>query len=112
MSINDIFVGALLSTGVLLFAFTAIGLLLTRNLSDSIHYLAPGTLVGSVAITGAVFVHERFTQSGVKAILIMLLLVIANPILSHATARAGRIRQKHQLPPKSDERFPFAKERM
>jgi len=110
MNVRDVFTFTLLVFGVLFFAFTAAGLLVTRELLDQIHYLAPGTLMGSLAITLAVLVHQGFTPAGVKSILIMILLVFSNPVLSHATARAYRIRHKHQLPPKPNEHISLAQE--
>ena len=62
--------------------------------------------MGSVAIPAAVVLHEGFSQAGAKAILIGILLFFSNPVLSHATARAARIRRKNQLSPAPDERIP------
>ena len=98
MSIGELIAGALLFIGVLSFAFTSLGLLVSRNVYDQIHFLAPGSVVGSVAISAAVVVHEGFSQSAAKAILITVLLLISNPILSHATARAARVRRHQNLP--------------
>jgi multisubunit Na+/H+ antiporter MnhG subunit len=47
---------------------------------------------------------------GTKAILIAILLFLSNPILSHATARAGRVRRKQQLPPLHGEDFPVSRD--
>jgi len=110
MSVNQIIVCVLLVIGVSGFAVTSLGLLLSDDLYDQIHFLAPGSLIGAVAIPAAVLVHDGFSQAGVKAILIAILLVISNPVLSHATARAGRVRRKRQLPPAADEDIPFAEE--
>lgn len=110
MSFYEIAAALLLVIGVAGFAITSIGLLLTKDLYEQIHYLAPGSLIGAVAIPAAVLLHEGFSQSGAKAILIALLLFFSNPVLSHATARAGRIRRLHQLPPKPNEEIPFAPE--
>ncbi len=107
---SEIAAGVLLAIGVLGFAFTSAGLLLARNVFDQIHYLAPGSLIGSVAISAAVLVHGGFSQAGAKGIVIAALLLGSNPVLSHATARAARIRRKQHLGLKSDEDIPFAKE--
>lgn len=107
---SETIVAILLGIGVLGFAFTAAGLLLSRDLYDQIHYLAPGSIFGSLAFTAAALVHEGFSQSGSKAILIGLILLVSNPILSHATARAARIRRNQQVLPESDEDIPFAEE--
>jgi multicomponent Na+:H+ antiporter subunit G len=82
---------------------TSVGLLRTRNLYDQIHYLAPGSLLGSVCIAAACFLHEGWTQASAKATAIAFLLLVGNPVLSHVTARAGKIRRENSitLPPGS-----------
>jgi multicomponent Na+:H+ antiporter subunit G len=107
---TETIVAVLLSIGVLGFLFTALGLLFSRDLYNQIHYLAPGSIVGSVAFAAAAIVHEGFSQSGTKAILIALILLISNPVLSHATARAGRIRRNQQVLPRPQEHIPNAEE--
>lgn len=108
MTLREIFAAILLTIGVAGFVITAAGLLVSRDVNDQIHFLAPGSLLGSTAIPAAVLVHEGFSQAGSKAILIAILLVISNPVLSHATARAARIRRKGRPGPGSDENIPFA----
>jgi multicomponent Na+:H+ antiporter subunit G len=107
MNPREIAVCALLTIGVLGFAFTSVGVLLAEDVFDRIHYLAPGSLVGSAAIAAAVVVDNGFSQAGMKAILIAILLLVSNPVLSHATARAARIRRKQQLHLRADEHVPF-----
>jgi multisubunit Na+/H+ antiporter MnhG subunit len=107
---RELIVIFLLCVGIAGFAFTAIGLLVSRDLYNQIHYLAPGSLFGSVAFTAAALVHEGFTQLGSKAILIAVILLVSNPILSHATARAGRIRRNQQILPQPHEQIPDAEE--
>lgn len=110
MALTEIAVGILLAIGVLGFAFTSLGLLITHDAFDQIHYLAPGSLIGSVAIPAAVIVHGGFSQAGAKAILIAVLLLVTNPVLSHAIGRAARIRRKQQLEPKPEEQIRVAGE--
>jgi multisubunit Na+/H+ antiporter MnhG subunit len=110
-SVNDVVVGALLAIGVSGFAITSLGLLLSADVFDQIHFLAPGSLIGAVAIPAAVLIHDGFTQEGVKAVLIAILLCCSNPVLSHATARAGRIRRKRSLAPESGEAAQIAAHR-
>lgn len=107
MSVHETIAAILLGAGVLGFLITAVGLLVSGDVYDQIHFLAPGSLIGSVAIPAAVLVHEGFSQAGAKAILIGILLAVSNPVLSHATARAARIRRKNQLAPRRDEDIPF-----
>lgn len=104
----SIFVALLLAIGVFGFAFTSAGLLVARDALDQIHYLAPGALVGSVSICAATLLTDGFSQAGVKAIIIAIILLITNPVLSHVTARAARIRRKQQLAPREEEEIPSA----
>jgi monovalent cation/proton antiporter MnhG/PhaG subunit len=108
--VSETIVAVLLGIGVLGFAFTAVGLLFSRDLYNQIHYLAPGSIFGSLAFAAAAVLHEGFSQSGTKAILIALILLISNPVLSHATARAGRIRRNQQVLPTPHEDIPNAEE--
>lgn len=110
MNAKDIVIWALLAIGVAGFLLSAAGLLLIRDFYEQVHFLAPSSLLGAVAIPAAVAVHEGLSQAGAKAILIGVLLFWANPVLSHATMRAGRIRRKRQWPPTEDEDIPIAAE--
>ena len=47
----------------------------------------------------AIVVQEGLNQAGVKAVLIAGLLLVANPVLTHATGRALYIRQRDHLEP-------------
>jgi monovalent cation/proton antiporter MnhG/PhaG subunit len=111
MSGKDWIMVGLLAVGILGCFCTSFGLLLFHDLYQQIHFLAPASLIGATAIPTAVVVHEGFSQAGTKAILIAILLSLANPVLSHATARAARIRRKRQWPPTEDEQIPMAMEK-
>lgn len=95
----DIAVDVLLGIGLAAFLLTALGVLLIKDFYERVHFLAPGSLIGAIAIPAAVVVHEGLTVAGVKAILIAILLVWANPVISHVMLRAGRIRRKEQWQP-------------
>ena len=110
MSVQAVAVWVLLGIGIFGFLVTAVGFLVVDDFYEQLHYLAPSSLIGAVAIPAAVVVHEGFSQAGAKAILIALLLFWANPVLTHATLRAGRIRRKRQWTPTADEDVPFAPE--
>lgn len=90
---TDAVVWILLAIGMASFLVTAVGLLLIHDLYERIHYLSPGGIVGVLAIVAAIVVHESLSQAGVKAILIGVALFWMNPVLSHATARAARVRE-------------------
>ncbi len=89
----DVVKGVLLAVAVLSMVLACAGVLVMRNVYERLHYLAaPGT-IGVVALAGAVFAEEGLGQAGLTAALIALVILLANAILSHATARAARIRQ-------------------
>jgi monovalent cation/proton antiporter MnhG/PhaG subunit len=108
MRAADLAVYVLLSIGCLSFLVTALGILLIKDFYEQVHFLAPGSLIGAIAIPAAVVVREGLSQAGAKAILIAILLVWANPVVSHAMLRAGRIRRKEQWQPLPDENIPVA----
>lgn len=110
MSLGEVATGVLLAVGVLGFAFTSLGLLFSRDVYDQIHYLAPGSILGASAFVAAILTHEGLSQSGAKALLVLILLLLSNPVLSHAIARAARIRRNRQVPLKPGEEAPFMQE--
>lgn len=110
MSIRDFITAALLVIGILGAALTSLGLILSDDLYDQIHFLSPASLIGSVAIPAAVLVQGGWTQAGAKAILIGLILMVSNPVLSHSTARAGRTRRNQQVAARDQEHIPFSDE--
>jgi len=97
MSAATIAVGILLGFGVFVELACCIGVLVMDDAYDKLHYLGPATILGPVAIAAAVVVRESLSQAGVKAVLTALLLIVASPVLSHATARALSIRQRDHV---------------
>jgi monovalent cation/proton antiporter MnhG/PhaG subunit len=93
VSPRTVAVAALLTVGVGVELACCLGVLLMRGVYDKLHFTAPATTIGSLAIAVAVIVEESFSQAGLKALLIFLILLIANPVLTHATARASRVRE-------------------
>ena len=83
----------LLVLGVGIELACCVGVLVMRGVYDKLHYTAPATTLGAFAIAGAVLLREPVVQFGIKAVLVTLVLLITNPILTHATARAARIRR-------------------
>ena len=59
---------------------------------------ASSTATPTVTSTAAaIVVQEGLSQAGIKALLIAGLLLVANPVLTHATGRALYIRQRDHL---------------
>jgi multicomponent Na+:H+ antiporter subunit G len=82
MSLRDVVVAALLVVGVGVTLVSCLGVLAMRDAYDRLHFTSPATTIAPLAIA-----------AGIKALLVALLLLVTNPVLTHATARAGRIRQ-------------------
>ena len=74
-------------------AIAAAALLVMRGVYDKLHYTAPASTLGVFAIAGAVLLRESIVGYGLKTILITLALLITNPVLTHAIARAARVRR-------------------
>ncbi len=83
----------LLVVGVGVELACCVGVLVMRDVYDKLHYTAPATTLGAFAIAGAVLLRESIVQFGIKTILVTLALLITNPVLTHAIARAARIRR-------------------
>ena len=83
----------LLAFGVVLVLISCVGLLVMRNFYDRLHYVGPASTLGAFFIGAALVVQNALKQQGVKSILVVLLLVIIGPVLTHATARAARTRE-------------------
>jgi multisubunit Na+/H+ antiporter MnhG subunit len=60
---------------------------------DRLHYVGPASTLGAFLIGAALVVENGFNQQGVKSVLVVVLLVTISPVLTHATARAARIRE-------------------
>jgi multicomponent Na+:H+ antiporter subunit G len=93
MSPRELAVVVLLAVGVGVTLLSCLGVLVMRDPYDRLHYTAPAAVIAPLAIAAAVVVEERLSAAGVKAVLVALVLIGSNPVLSHATARAARIRQ-------------------
>jgi multisubunit Na+/H+ antiporter MnhG subunit len=64
-----------------------------RDALDQLHFTAPAATIAPVAVAVAVLLEEPLSSAGVKAVIVAVLLIITTPVLSHATARAARIRE-------------------
>jgi monovalent cation/proton antiporter MnhG/PhaG subunit len=99
MSVASIVVAVLLGAGVAIELACCVGVLVMEDAYDKLHYLGPAAIVGPLVIAAAVVVRESFSQAGIKSLLTAGLLIIASPVLSHATARALYIRQRDHVEP-------------
>jgi multicomponent Na+:H+ antiporter subunit G len=89
----------LLALAVAVALASCLGMAVMRDPYQKLHYLAPAASIGPVLIMIAVLLEEGLKQAGIKAILVAAVTFIMNAVLSHATARAFRIRELGQLLP-------------
>jgi multisubunit Na+/H+ antiporter MnhG subunit len=95
VNVADVIVAALVGLSVLVAVLSCVGVLLSANAYDSLHFTSPASVVSPVLLAIAVVIQEGIgSQAGVKSIIVALLLVVLNTVLVHATARAARIRAK------------------
>jgi multicomponent Na+:H+ antiporter subunit G len=87
-------VAVLLGLALALMAVSALGLLVMPNLMDRLHYLGPASTVAPALVAVAVVLVEAFDHQGIEALLLALFLGVFQPVLTHATARAARIRER------------------
>ncbi|HZJ49521.1 MAG TPA: monovalent cation/H(+) antiporter subunit G [Actinomycetota bacterium] len=93
MSVRDIVIASLLFGAVAVEIACALALLVVKDSFDRLHFLGPGATLGPLLVVTALVVENALSTNGVKAFLTGGLLLLTGPILTHATARAARVRQ-------------------
>jgi len=97
VSASSVVVDVLLVVGVGVELACCVGVLVMDDAYDKLHYLGPAALIGPPCIAAAVVLRESLGQAGIKSLLVVALLTVASPVLSHATARALYIRQRDHV---------------
>jgi multicomponent Na+:H+ antiporter subunit G len=92
--VTAVVVDVLLGLGVASILMSALGVLVMRDALDRLHFTTPAATLAPVCFAVAVLVEEPLSSAGVKAVLVALVIVLTTPVLSHATARAVRIRDQ------------------
>lgn len=93
MNKTQVVIDILLGVGVVCAVLSCFAVLIMKDLYERLHYLAPPATVSIICFTAAVIADKHLSQNGIKAVLIMLVLLLMNAVLTHATARAARVRQ-------------------
>jgi multicomponent Na+:H+ antiporter subunit G len=101
MSLQSVVVIVLLILGVAVELGCCLGILVMADALDKLHYIGPAAIFGPLAIAVAVVVRESFSQAGIKALLTAALLIVVNPVLTHAIGRALYIRRRDHLEPEA-----------
>ncbi len=95
----------LLFAGVALLLLCALGMVVMSSAYDRLHY-ASAAGWGALLVALAIVIRESLSLIGDKALLSAFVLVVCGPVLSHATARSGRIRERGAWNPYPPSRAP------
>lgn len=77
----------LLVAGTAVALLACVGVLLMDDALDRLHFV--GALTAAALLVGAaVLVRESFSLIGDRAVIVAVLVLVTNPVLTHATGRA------------------------
>lgn len=93
MNKTQVIIDVLLSIGVASAVISCLAVLIMKDLYERLHYLSPPATVTVICFCAAVIADKHLSQAGIRAVLITLVLLWVNAVLTHATARAARVRQ-------------------
>ncbi len=88
----SVVVAVLVGLAVALELASAVGVMVMRDAYQRLHYLAPPSSLAPLLLVVALYLGERDRQAGNKMLLLLLLLNAVNGVVTHATARAQRLR--------------------
>jgi monovalent cation/proton antiporter MnhG/PhaG subunit len=94
VSVQGVVVAILLAVGTASILLSCVGLLVARDALDRLHFTAPAATIAPACFAVAVLVEEPLSGAAVKAVLVALVLFVTEPVLSHAVARAARVREE------------------
>jgi multisubunit Na+/H+ antiporter MnhG subunit len=83
-------VEVLLAVGVAAQLMCCAGLVVMRSSADRLHYASAAYSVGPLCILAAVLVREHASTSAWEAVAAVAVLVLAGPVVVHATGRLVR----------------------
>ena len=89
---RTIIADVLLGAAAIVVVISSIGILVMRNAYRKLHYVTPATLVAPVFVALAVLAQSGWSINSLMTVLTLVFIIIASPLLSHATIRAARIR--------------------
>lgn len=94
MTVNAIVADFVLGLAVLIVLASAVGVLVMRDIYQKVHFLTPISLVAPILVAVAVTLRAGSAEATGQTWLAVGILAVASPILSHATVRAARIRER------------------
>lgn len=94
MIVQDAFSDVLLGLAVATLLICSLGVAVMRDVYQKLHFVTPAALVAPVLVALAVTVQEGYSENTTETWLAVLFVIVAAPVLSHATIRAARIRDE------------------
>jgi multicomponent Na+:H+ antiporter subunit G len=91
---KDAAVAVLLTASVLVTLLSVAGVVLFRDMYQRLHFVTPAWVIAPALVAAAVLVQETFNVRGLQTMVAIAAMVVLGPILSHATARAARVRYR------------------
>ena len=107
MTQHPLIIGILLGGAVAIAILCAIGLAIMRDAYQRLHFPTPVVSLSALFIIVAVFLEDNDASSRVKMVIIVLIMFVMNGVLSHATARAVRIKNVGRWPVDLKEKIPL-----
>jgi monovalent cation/proton antiporter MnhG/PhaG subunit len=102
MSGHDIVVSLLLALGIGRELLCCLAVLIMPNIYARLHYLGPALIFGAFMIAVAVLAEEGSPNGGIKTLLIVAVMMVASPVITHATASGIHSRNTRHLPTDAD----------
>jgi len=102
MSAATIAVEVLVWVAVLTCLICCLGIVVMKDFFERLHYMATVSTVATVALLIAVVIQQGWGQAAIKMSLIVVVLFLMNAVLTHATARAARVRELGHWQPAPD----------
>lgn len=93
---------ALLAMGDLVAIVSAVGVLAMRDPLQRLNFLSPPATLSAALVTISVGIGGRSTQATLKTAAVAVLLLTVNGVVTHATARAARLRGTKLASPHSE----------
>lgn len=92
MSATHVAEAVLLTLGVGSELLCCLGVAIMQNVFDRLHYVSGASTVGPILIVVAVIVDHRLDATGLKALLVLGFVLVSGPVITHAVARAARLK--------------------
>ena len=103
---KEICIDALVSVATALAVLSAWLMLRMKDEYQMMHFMTPPASLSVALITVAIFLQQGCKPESFKALFLVVVLLLMNTVVTHATARAFRIRATHDWRTLPGEEFP------